>query len=177
VGDDAEFQMEFEKHGAWWENDERDGDEHVSSNEFEYTEAASYFGGVPLIFVTGDAREAIWGWKESLPMPFTLSELHTRWGIGSGVLETAELPTEASLAHQSEGPADSCGSPEFEVIALSHDDEIVLQAAASELMRSDRPLRERMIGEMLEMVLGIVEAAPSRDTFWFACPLTQAPLG
>jgi len=169
MGDDAEFQMEFEARGPWWEDlgavDETCVDEDCTDSG--YPEAPSYYGGTPLLVLDGGTREAIWGWNESIPIPYTLTDLHSRWGIGSQVFTCSELPTDADSDLQLRA-IESADARAFEVVIVTHDDEILLQTAASELMSADGPLRERMIGEMLELVLETVQASPSRTRFVFA---------
>ena len=170
VGDDAEFQMEFEAHGAWWEDlgPVSDGALDADPTESGYVEADSYFGGTPLLVCDDGAPRAIWGWDEAIPMPFTLGDLHARWGIGTAVFSCATLPTESQLDDLSLGAFESGDTPAFEALIVTHDDEIVLEAAADELASPHRPLRERMIGEMMTLMLQLVQASPSRSRFVFA---------
>jgi len=170
VGDDAKFQMEFEARGAWWETDELDGNVE-EPDVVEYADADSYYGGLPVIFISGDAREAIWGWNEPTPLPLTLSDLHSRWGLGSRVSVTLGLPYLAGADDHAREPATTDDAVEFETIALSHDDEIVLESASAELSATNRPLRERVIGELLEIVLARVQGS-SQTEFMLARPLS-----
>jgi len=162
--------MEFEVHGPWWENldpaDDEGGD--VNSTESGWPEAPSYFGGVPLLVIGSEGPVAVWGWSESTPMPFTLADLHSRWGIGSDAFVCNMLATNpSSLAPQAGASTDP---PAFDAIMLTHDDEVLLDAAASELTTPGHPLCDRVLGEMLGVMFEVVHSAPSEPHFTFAFP-------
>lgn len=174
MGDDAEFQIEFEKYGPWWEDLDRDA-EPEGLDDPEYSEGESFYGGQPLVLVTENAREAVWGWNESVPLPVTLSDLHSRWGLGRSVFLASGLPA----AGRRQPEADDCSSEKlvFEVMVLSHDDEVVLEAAASALTALDQRLADRLIGGMLLTMLDIIQASPRRDEFTFALSMEPQPFG
>ena len=138
--------------------------------------AASCQAAGPSYTTTGDVNcwvdgelDEIWDWEPATRILDVFETLHAETGLGSVVFLAVDVPPESELdvdltPRHAQSPDDAA----YEVIIVSHDDEVVLEAAQADLGAPGRPARDRVIAGMLGAMAEFVESQPERDKFVFA---------
>ena len=178
MGDDAEYYMEQQEEEARFKQ------------LLEYM--ALDDNGKPLLcWADGVGYEdEIWSWEPLTKILAIFSNLHRERQIGSDCFLASGVPIESDEEDSDKEYAGPLGSDEFreikfvnklefyiaksepdathEVIVLSRHDADLLKGEAVRQKRSAKTLREKMLAQMLEEMVSVIEAASQRNVFVFA---------
>jgi len=155
VGDDAEYMMELEAEEAAHER-------LVLQSQMDAPRR-------PLLTWVDGELDDVWDWEPATRVLDVFGQLHRESGLGSAVFSSIEVPTvdEAERAPIDDFRVEASGA-NYEVIILSHDDEVILDAKSSELQAPENRLLDRMLGEMLDTMLAFIRSRPEQHVFLFA---------
>lgn len=178
MGDDAEYYMEQQAEEAWFKQ------------ASEYAALESKRKPI-LCWADGVGYEdEIWSWEPMNRVLGIFSDLHGERQIGSDCFLAGSVPIEGDeeewdneYASQPESDdrreikivdelefyvANSEADATHEVIVLSRKDADLLRGEVVRQKSSAKTLKEKMLAEMLEEIVSVIEADSQRNTFIFA---------
>lgn len=178
MGDDAEYYMEQQEEAARFER----------ASEYAAFDSRSK----PLLcWADGVGYEdEIWCWEPMNRILGVFSDLHVKRCIGSDCFLASRVPIEGDEKHRDDGDAGRSAADghremtcvdglmfyvandeadaTYEVIVLSRKDAGPLKEEVVRRKSSAKNLRERMLAEMLEEMVSVIEADSRRNSFVFA---------
>ena len=178
MGDDAEYYMEQQE-------------EEARFNEARDFASPSHYEKPLLCWVDGiECEDEIWNWKPMDRILGVFSQLHKDRQIGSDSFLVSSVPIEDdeeywNNEYDSSLEADGLRNSKFvnelefyianteadatyEVIVLSRSDADQLKAEVVRQKSSAKTLKEKMLVEMLEEMVSVIDADSQRKTFVFA---------
>jgi hypothetical protein len=155
VGDDAEYMMELQ----------------VEEDAAERLVLQSEMGAPrkPLLTWVDGELEDLWDWEPATRVLDVFGRLHRESGLGTTAFASIGVPMVGEVGRGAVGDFQVDASvANYEVIILTHDDEVALDAASTELQRRENCLLDRMRGEMLDTILEFIASHPEQRAFVFA---------
>lgn len=176
MGDDAEYYIEQQRGEARFEQDEYVALDRNRKPLLCWADGVAY-------------EDEIWGWEPLTRITGIFSDLHTERQIGSDCFLTSSVPIgdEEDWDNEVAGPletddrreikfvdklefyiANSEADATHEVIVLSRYDADLLRGEVVRRKSSAKTLKEKMVAEMLEEMISVIEDDSQRNAFLFA---------
>lgn len=176
MSDDAEYYIEQQKEEVRFKQDE------YAALDRNRKPVLCWADGVA-------CEDEIWGWEPLTRINGTFSDLHGERQIGSDCFLTSSVPigdeedwdNEYAGLHETDDRreikfvdklefyiANREADATHEVIVLSRYDADLLRREVVRQKSSAKTLKEKMVAEMLEEMISVIEADPQRNAFVFA---------